>query len=241
MKRALIVGGILLLIVIVGVGIYLYNSMDSIVKNAIQQNGSEIVGTSVHVGSVDISLKSGRGTIRNISVDNPKGFGSGKAFRLGEISLDIKVASLNKDPIVIEDVTIKAPEANVVLDDKAQSNIGVIKKNLDRYQVRSDANTSSKKDAGYEKRFLIQSFHFEDGKVSADASALGKGTIERDLPALRLSNVGGPHGETPEGLGKTITSAFLSSVLGVLGNEVKAEAKQEAEGAAKKALDKLLK
>jgi hypothetical protein len=240
MKRGLIVGGILLVIVIVAIGVYLYNSIDSIVESAIEQNGSAILGTDVHVGSVDISLKSGRGTIRDIAVDNPKGFGSGTAFRLSEITLDIQVASLAKDPIVIEQIAIKAPEAHVVMNAKAQSNIGVIKSNVDTFQGPHDTKTSSKEDSGYEKRFLIQSFRLEGGKLSIDASALGQGSVERDLPPVTLSNVGGPRGETPENIGKVITGAFVGSVMKVVGNEVKARAEDKGKGAAEKALEKLL-
>ena len=110
MKKLLIIAAVVLLVVIVGVGVYLYNSIDTIVKAAIEKYGSEITGTKVSVGSVDISLKTGRGTIRDVEVHNPKGFSSGAVFRLGEITVDIDVASLNKDPVVIERVAILAPE-----------------------------------------------------------------------------------------------------------------------------------
>jgi hypothetical protein len=109
MKKLLIIAAVVLLVVIVGVGVYLYNSIDTIVKAAIEKYGSEITGTKVSVGSVDISLKTGRGTIRDVEVHNPKGFSSGVVFRLGEITVDIDVASLNKDPVVVERVTILAP------------------------------------------------------------------------------------------------------------------------------------
>ena len=93
-RKALIIGALALVAVIVGVGVFLYNSIDSIVKAGIEKYGSEITGTRVSVGSVDISLKSGRGTIRNVVVHNPKGFSSAHVFSLGEITVDLDVTAL---------------------------------------------------------------------------------------------------------------------------------------------------
>jgi len=241
MKRALVVGGVVLLVAIVAIGVYLYNSIDSIVETAITKYGSQILGTDVHVGSVDISLKSGRGTIRDIRVGNPDGFGSGNAFQLDELTLDVQVASLNKDPIVIEEIDITGPEANVVFNSKAESNLGTIKKNVDDYQVSSKGHTTTKGDSGYEKRFLIRSFRFEQGEVKADATELGQGTVEADLPPVRLNDLGGPNGAPPDAIGKAVAQAFLGAVMGAVGDELADRAKGEAKDEAVKALDKLLK
>ena len=239
MKRVLIVVGAVLLMGIIGIGVFLYNNIDSIVKNAIEKNGSTILGTDVSVGSVDISLKNGRGTIREIKVKNPEGF-KGNAFTLGEITLAIQVASLNKDPIVIEEIKIAAPDVNVVLNEKGQSNIAVIKAAADRYQASSAGKPSGKQDSGFEKRFRIARFTVEEGQVTTDATALGRGTLETALPPLRLTDVGGSKGDTPDGIGKTVSRAFLGAVMGAVGNELKGRALEEGKGAAKKALEKLI-
>ena len=72
----------LAVVVIIGVGYgayYLLSNLDSIVKSAIEQYGSEITGTRVRVGSVKITLTEGRGTIRGLRVGNPSGFSSNGA------------------------------------------------------------------------------------------------------------------------------------------------------------------
>lgn len=239
MKRVIIIAAALLLLGIIGIGVFLYNNIDPIVKSSIEKNGSAILGTQVSVGAVDISLKSGRGTIRNVRVKNPDGF-DGNAFTLGEITLDINVASLTKDPIVIDEIKISAPDVNVVLDEKGRSNIAVIKDAADRHQASSAGKPAAKQDSGYEKRFRIDTFSFEEGHVSADATALGRGSMETTLPPLRLTEVGGPNGDTPDGMGKTVSRAFLGAVMGAVGNALKKTAMDEGEDAAKKALEKLI-
>ena len=59
-------------VVIAAVAAYLLlTSLDAIVERAIERYGSEITGTAVRVSSVDISLTSGRGTVRGLTVANP--------------------------------------------------------------------------------------------------------------------------------------------------------------------------
>lgn len=239
MKRVLIVVVAVLLIGIIGIGVFLYNNINPIVKSAIEKNGAAILGTDVSVGSVDISLKNGRGTIRGVKVKNPDGY-DGDAFELGEITVDIAVASLNKDPIVIDAIRIAAPDVRVILDEKGKSNIAVIKDAADRYQASTAKKPEGKQDGGFEKRFRIESFTFEEGRVAADATALDRGSIEAAMPAVRLSDVGGRNGDTPDGIGKTVSRAFLGAVMGAIGNELKGRALEEGKDEAKKALEKLL-
>jgi uncharacterized protein involved in outer membrane biogenesis len=242
-KRRLFIAAVGLLIVIVAIAVYLYNSIDSIVESAIEKHGSRVLGTKVSVGSVDISLKSGRGTIRGVSVDNPDGFSSGEMFKLGEITVDIDVKSLNRDPITIDEVTIAAPEVHVEMNEQAQTNVSIVKSAADKYQSASRSQ-EKKQDGGFEKRFIIEKFVFEEGTVDVDATAMGVEAVDLELPAVRLNNVGGPNGDTPDGIGKTVSRAFLGAVTNVVTSEVKKratdKAKQEATDAAKKKLGELL-
>jgi uncharacterized protein involved in outer membrane biogenesis len=239
MKKLLIITAAVLLVVIVGVGVYLYNSIDPIVKAAIEKYGSEITGTKVSVGSVDISLESGRGTIRGIEVHNPKGFSSAAAFRLGEITIDLDVASLNKDPVVIDEVTIAEPEVYVELAENGQTNIGVLKDHVDGFHAGSTA--SRKQEAGYEKKFRITKLVFEEGRVEADAEAVGAGAIEEDLPPVRMRDVGGAQGSSPDVIGKEVTHALLGAAMSVITKEIGRRAAGKLEGNAKKALEQILK
>lgn len=239
MKRVLVIVFAVLLIGIIGIGVFLYNNINPIVKSAVEKNGSAILGTDVSVGSVDISLKSGLGTIRGVKVKNPDSY-DGDAFELGEITVDIAVASLNKDPIVIDAIRIAAPDVRVILDEKGKSNIAAIKDAADRYQASTAKGPAGKEDGGFEKRFRIVSFTFEEGQVTADATALGRGSIATGLPPVRLADVGGPNGGTPDAIGKTVSRAFLGAVMGAVGNELRARALEEGKDEAKKALEKLM-
>lgn len=244
MKKVLIGVVLAILLVTVGIGVYLYNSMDSIVESAIEKYGTQVMGTRVSVGSVDISLKSGRGTIRDVEVANPDGFSSGELFKLAEITVDIDVKSLNRDPIVIDAVTISAPYVLVEANERAQTNVGVVKSAVEKYQTAS-VPKEQKQDGGFEKRLIIEKFVFEEGTVDLDATAMGVERVDLELPPIRLNDVGGPNGGTPDAIGKTVTRAFLAAVTDVVADEVRGRAKEElkkkANDEAKNALGDLLK
>jgi hypothetical protein len=239
-RRRLLIAAIVLIVVIAGVAIFLYNSIDPIVKTAIERFGSDIMGTKVSVGSVDISLKSGRGTIRGLRVANPAGFSAGNAFELGEVTIDIDIASLNKDPIVIEEIRIMEPRVRAELDERTRSNVGVIKDHVAAYQAGSARPESAKEDSGYEKHFVIREVAFADGKIAADATAVGGKKVDIALPPVRLTDVGGPRGAPPAAIGKAISMALISAAARAVSNEVKAELRGRAEDEAKKKLGEIL-
>ena len=63
--RNVVLGAGVVVVVALAAGVYfLLTSLDVIVERAIEHYGSEITGTAVRVASVDISLSSGRGTVR---------------------------------------------------------------------------------------------------------------------------------------------------------------------------------
>ncbi|HEX6789987.1 MAG TPA: hypothetical protein VF247_01635 [Candidatus Krumholzibacteria bacterium] len=239
MRKKLLIAAILFVIVVAGVAVYFYNNIDSIVKNAIERSGSEITGTKVSVGSVDISLESGRGTIRNVRVENPDGFSDEDAVTLDEVTLVLEVGSLNRDPIVIQDVLVKAPVVNAEVDEKLLTNMGVIRSHVQDYQAAGSASKPARQDAGYGKHFTIKSFVMKEGIVHGDATRVRPGEKrEFDLPPLELSNVGGSRGSRPELLGKAIAAGMFARIEQAVADELKAAATQKIEDKVKEILNR---
>ena len=122
---------IVLLVITIGAGVfYVINNLDSIVKNAIEKYGSEATQTAVRVDSVKISLKEGSSVIKGLSIASPSGFEAKHVFRLGEIGNKINIESLGSDVIVIDDITIHAPQVYFEMNQQRQTNLNELKKNL---------------------------------------------------------------------------------------------------------------
>lgn len=214
---------IVLLVITIGAGVfYVINNLDSIVKNAIEKYGSEATQTAVRVDSVKISLKEGSSVIKGLSIASPSGFEAKHVFRLGEIGNKINIESLGSDVIVIDDITIHAPQVYFEMNQQRQTNLNELKKNL---LGTAPVAKSTKKQTTAEKepRFILKRVHFSEGKIFAKVVPLKDKEYQLKLPEILLRNLGGSKGAT---------AAQLShEILSVLSDRALAEVKKKGVGA----------
>ena len=89
-KRYVFLG---LLILIGAGGYYFVNSFESIVKNLVHKYGSQITGTEVNLQGFNLSLTSGEGSIRGLTVGNPKNYKSANLIDLGGVTVKVDLKS----------------------------------------------------------------------------------------------------------------------------------------------------
>ena len=190
-KKLLIAGGILAAILVVSVR-YLASNLDSIVKKAITTVGSEMTGVSVDVDDVAISLADGRGEIGGLEVGNPRGYNGPHAFKLGSILLALDAAADTKDVVVIQELTVEAPD--IVYDKgSSASNVEAIQNNINEYpKARAEARAKdppTKDDDAAARRFIVESLQIRNGKIR-----LPDRDVVIDLPPLSMRNLGKSQG-----------------------------------------------
>jgi hypothetical protein len=105
MKKVLIVVGVVVLLAL-GAFFWLLSDLDQRVLEAIESAGTEALGVDVSVGSVEIDLKGGRGTIRDFEVANPEGYSRAPLFRADQLTLRLAAGR-------IELVRLEAPQVRV--------------------------------------------------------------------------------------------------------------------------------
>lgn len=216
--KKVVLGAILVLLITIGFGVYyLLSNLDSLVKSAIETYGSEATQTSVRVDNVKIVLQDGSGTIRGLSIGNPKGFATPNAFSLGEIATQIDLKSLSEDVPVIEHITIRAPEAFYELNEKGQNNLDKLKSNL-QSGASTSSTSSSAKSGGSEPKLIIRKLIFSSGNLHARVVPLDK-NYELKLPNIQMNDLGGKTGATP--------SQIASQALKVLTDRALAEIKKK--------------
>lgn len=210
MKKAIVIGVLVVAVIAVALAVYyVISNLNSLVAAAIEEHGSEVTGTSVAVSGVDISLRKGRGSITDLHIANPGGFDSPDAFSLGNITVDIDLNSIRQDPVVIEEVRIKAPLVFAELTETGSSNIDELRKRIQAHSAGSGETSGGDGDA---KNIRIMQFVFEQGRVEVDASALGIEQQTIDLPEIRLRNVGGTNGAQPDQIAKLILTEVAKNV-----------------------------
>jgi len=215
MKRGIMFGVIAILVIIVGAIVYVMGSLDSIIKAAVEDYGSEIIQADVSLDKVKIEPTSGEGSLSGLTVGNPKGFKSDSAFRLGEVSVALDIATVTEDVIVIKKIVIDAPEITYELG-KGGDNLRAIQKNVDDYaaQFASDEGAEVEPESSGEgPKLVIQDLYVRNGKIEAVIPGLGgEKKLGASLPEIHLSDIGKEgEGATPGEVVKKVLGAVTSS------------------------------
>jgi hypothetical protein len=213
-------------VVVAAVGLYLlYASLGSLVKAAIERYGTEATQAQVRVDSVTLSATSGSGAISGMVVGNPRGFTTASAFELGTISLQVDIATLAQNPVLIKEVVIAAPRVTYERG-ASTGNLETIRDNVRSYAaMRSSAPGSGAPGSGGtgtstpaptsapgkedERKVIIENLYVRDGQVTVAATALQGRTLSSRLPAIHLRDIGKETGgATPAEVAQRVVGAI---------------------------------
>jgi hypothetical protein len=185
-----IVGGVfaVLIVAIVGVVVFIYSNLDSIVKDAVEEYGPQYTGVSVTLAKVELSPENGEGKLSGLVVGNPAGYKTDSAFKLGSISMNIDISSLTSDTIIIKSIVIDKPEITYEFGDGG-SNVDVIGKNVEK-AAGGPGTTEEKKSGEPGKKMIIESLIVSNGNVSVSHPLLQGKKVGSGLPTIRLKDIG---------------------------------------------------
>jgi hypothetical protein len=215
--RSLGVGVSILLVIIVAAVIYVLFSLDAIVAGAIQKYGSQVTQTPVRVSSVSIDLASGAGTIEQLTVGNPDGFSSPDIMTLGGISTNLDVASVRKDPVIIEEIHVSSPEVFYEINKAGASNIKELQKNIGQSTASGDDGASGEAQDAGGTRLVIRKLVIDGGKIHAQVAALGGEPLSADLPRIQINNIGEKSGGAT---GAEVAAQVIVAILARVGPAV---------------------
>ena len=234
-----------MVVVLTGVLIFfLIFSMDSLVTMAVEKYGSAALQTEVTLDKTQISLKSGKGTLRGLRVANPKGFETATAFQLGEVSMTLDATTITKGTVVIKEIVIAAPQVTYELGPEG-SNLDALQRNATGGTASGGAGTggdgqpaSGAKKSG--KKLIIESLIIRDGKVNVSVVGLQGKKMTVDLPVVRMANIGKSQGgATPGEVVKQLIDALNKAVGGAVKNLDLGKVVDEVEGVVKEAREAL--
>lgn len=202
-KTTLVV--ILAILVVVGVGLWqVLANLDSIVKRAIEEQGSEATGTSVTVGSVSIDLRGGSGTISGLEVANPPGFSGRPAIAFDEIRVGIDPLAATSSPIVIREVTVTG--ARLLME---QSTAGNNLRTLQGALQQPAAPESEAEGPG----IVIERFLLEDASLEVDIPQLDE-SRQADIRRIELMDIGrATNGATAGSVARQLMAPIIRAAL----------------------------
>ena len=203
MKRMLLIGGAAIVVVVAVV--LLIGNIDSLIKTAVEDVGSEATKAKVTLDDVEISTD-GKGALRGLTVGNPQGFKTDNAFKLGEVSISLDIASVTKDTVTIKNILIAGPEITYEWA-SGGSNLDVIKKNVETFvgmgsggsapSGKAESKGEAKDDGG--KKLVIDKLTISGGKVNVSASFLAGKKMSVPLPTIEMKDIGKDKGGASAG------------------------------------------
>ncbi len=250
MKKFLI---IVIVVLVLGIGAIMF-SLGGLIKTGVETVGPRITGTTVTLGSANISVLSGSAGLKELVVGSPAGSKSERTLRLGAVDVKLDMGSLTSDTIVIKEVSIAEPEISCDVGLRGCSNINAIQNNVEK-SVSSEGSSSSESSetasSSSSKNVIIENLYVKGGKILPSIAGAGAPV---SLPDIHLKDIGKNEGgtsfadATSEVLGaltKNVAKVDLSSIAGGITDNLQEAGDKLKEGlggageAAEEGLDKL--
>jgi hypothetical protein len=204
MKKILIGIGVLALLGAIGLGIgawWISNNVDRLVKNAIEDYGSKMVGAKVSVQSVEVRAN-GEAIVKGLFIGNPKGFNTAHAARLDQFDMAIDLPSLTGDVIHINRINIVTPDLIYERGD-ALTNFDAIQRNINSFIGPSKSQSRG------DKKLIVDLLTIRHAKARASAAFMSGKTVDVSLPDVTLRDIGkAKGGVTPAELGQIVAGAM---------------------------------
>lgn len=205
-----------LLVVAAGAAFWAYESLDVIVKYALEHYGPQVTGVSFEVGEVRLSPTDGRGSVRRVDIGNPPGFTAPRAAHLGEISVWVDPATVRSPVVVIHELVVDAPLITYERTDRG-TNLDAIQKNIANYVKRSQETSGQgdRKPSGEEvkHRFIVEKLVIRGGKVTMTNPGLKGQGVTFDLPPIEMHDLGrSSGGATASEIGSTVADTLVSRI-----------------------------
>lgn len=245
--------GVVGLLALTIVGVLFYAS--SIISGTIEKIGSEAVGAPVTINSMILGFLSGKSSISGFSVANPSGFKSPKAISLGEVYIDIDLASVLSDKIHIKEVRITAP-AVFYEGLLKKNNFKTIQNNINKFTGSSKQNevaqgavvkTETSDNSKPAKKIQLDLFIMEEAEMSlVMATPIGTQNTKVMLPKIVVKDIGKEGGASAAEVVQKVTAPLLAHVskaaVGAFANvdDLKKDAEIKIKGEIDKVKDKAL-
>ncbi len=233
MSKAVKIGlglAVTLVAVVAIVMVLVLQNLDAIIKQFIEDVGTNVVGTSVRVADVKFNLQDGRGEIYGLQIANPSGFRTSNAFEMDQVAVQIRPGSITGPVIVIDEVLVDG--ARITAEQKGTNTN--LKQLLDGMQAGSSEPAPEGEPT--DVRLALKQFAFINSSAAVETAQLGGKTI--DMPDIRMANIGDEQtGLTPEQLASSMLSAVIKQAEQAAQDYFKDLAKEAAQKEINKALD----
>jgi hypothetical protein len=208
---------------------YGVNRLDGAVAATVERYGSAVTGTDVHVAGVDLALTEGRADLAGITIDNPSGYETDYAVRVGHAAVTLDVGSLAGDVPVIDELTLDGALINAEQREKAS--------NLTDIQSHATVPSGDAPSSGEPGRIIVKRFRLSDARLLLTSEYLSE-PEELPLRDIVVNDIGAATGgATYSEAAQAMLQPVLAAARAAAGERLKAVAAGAASDAVREKLD----
>ncbi|MEO6035339.1 MAG: hypothetical protein ABIQ35_08800 [Verrucomicrobiota bacterium] len=206
------IAGIVIVLVILAL-VLVFINLNSIVKKGVETVGPQLTKVEVRLGSAKLSPMNGNGELSRLFVGNPENYKSPSAIEVGNVKVAVKLSSVFKDTIEIDEVNIQEPLITFE-GGLTGNNLMTILKNLESSPDDVKPTPKGKTASEGGKKFFVKDVVINGGKINVLVTGLGAKALTVPLPPIYLQNIGSEtNGVTAAQLCKEILKPLIASAM----------------------------
>ncbi len=230
MRPAILIAALAAVAIAVALALrYGVNRLDGAVAATVERYGSAVTGTDVHVAGVDLALTEGRADLAGITIDNPNGYETDYAVRVGHASVTLDIGSLAGEVPVIDELTLDGALINAEQREKAS--------NLTDIQSHATASSGDAPPSAEPGRIIVKRFRLSDARLLLTSEYLSE-PEELQLRDIVVNDIGAATGgATYSEAAEAMLQPVLAAARTAAGERLKAVAAGAASDAVRDKLD----
>ncbi|HLO93743.1 MAG TPA: hypothetical protein VK195_05450 [Burkholderiaceae bacterium] len=182
---------VLLALLVAGGLWWLHGNLDRLVRRAIVEQGSALIGAPIQLRGVHIDPRTGAGELQGLVIGNPPGFRTPHLLQVQRVRVQVDVSTLTQSVVLINAIEIEAPD--VIYEKGAtQTNIEALQAHLAR-QLQSGEPPPPASGAA-PKKFIVERFQLLRPQAQASAAFMQGKTVSLKLPEMDLRDLGRAEG-----------------------------------------------
>lgn len=188
---------------------FVYNSKDWLIRNAVVKAVEDATGVSAHLGSLRVELLKGEGVLRDFRMGNPKGFSREDLLSIKEGKIAVEAASVTSPVLRIKSVDMSG--VGILFEGSGKRN------NMNALKAQINDRSAKPKSGKEEKSKKIRIDTFLLRKVQVDVRMAGIVKVGNlDLGDIRMSNLGGANGASASEIAAQVSNEIASRATGAV-------------------------
>lgn len=217
MKALKIIGSVILVLVVVILLVVSFG-LGGIIKKAVTTVGPKALGAPVELQTVRVSPFTGLVHLKGLVIGNPEGFHTDSAAQIGEFKVQVELASLLTDKIVVKEILIDGPQITYEKSLKS-SNFTELQKNVEAFAGPKEEAPADEPaveepaDKKPGKKVQIDKLLVQNGKVKISITALKGKEMTVPLPKIEKEGIGADKdGATMAEAAKEVWGSIMDAV-----------------------------